>query len=277
MSIEEANNTADTRDHEAAGGEANNTADALGHEAIGAQSVLNISLPVFEGPFDLLLHLIRENQVDIYDIPIAMITAQYMEYLSAMEALDLEIASSFLVMAATLLAIKARMLLPPAEDTAEEGEEEDMREALVHDLLEYMRFKEAAQGLQTLREDARLHYSRPNVEELYLNLFSAENPLSGKTLDDLSLAFAQVLKKLEGREDMLDIPREQVTVRDKLRDILAALREKPRGLPFSAIFAACRSKMECVVAFLALLELMRQLRVRVGQSSLFDEIYVYRR
>ena len=240
------------------------------------KAALNISLPVFEGPFDLLLHLIRENQVDIYDIPIAVITAQYMDYLSAMEALDLEIASSFLVMAATLLAIKARMLLPPGEDTAEEGEADDAREELVQDLLEYMRFKEVALGLQKLREEERLYYSRPNAEQLYINLFSADNPLDGKTLADLGLAFAKVLKRLEGREDILDIVREQVTVRDKLRDILAALREKPRGLPFSNIFAACRSKAECVVAFLALLELMRQLRVRVGQSSVFDEIYVYK-
>lgn len=243
---------------------------------MSTDSALQLHLTVFEGPFDLLLHLIRENQVDIYDIPIADITAQYMEYLNAMEALDLEIASSFLLMAATLLAIKAKMLLPSVGEETEEGEDEDARAELVHDLLEYMRFKEAAAGLQKLQEEARLHYSRPNVEELYLSLFSPENPLTGKTIADLSLAFAQVLAAFDGREEVLDIGREQVTIRDKVSDITAALALHPHGLPFSLIFAACRSKAECVTAFLALLELMRQAKVRVGQSAVYDEIYIYR-
>jgi segregation and condensation protein A len=235
-----------------------------------------IQLPVFEGPFDLLLHLIRENEVDIYDIPIAEITAQYIGYLQAMEALDMEIASSFLVMAATLLAIKAKMLLPPAEAGEEEGEPEDARAELVQDLLEYLHFKEAAGQLQGLRERASLQHSRPNAEELYLSLFAPENPLSGKTLRDLSLAFAAVLTKLPRGQDLLDIGREQVTIQDKTRDILAALKSRPRGLPFSQIFTACLSKAECVTAFLALLELIRLLKVRISQSGIYDDIYLYR-
>ena len=234
----------------------------------------NIQLPIFEGPFDLLLHLIRENQVDIYDIPIAQITAQYMEYLQAMEALDLEIASSFLVMAATLLAIKAKMLLPPAE-AEEEEEEKDARAELVQDLLEYIHFKDAAERLQDLHEVASLQYSRPNVEELYISLFAPENPLSGKSLLDLSLAFAELLARLPKGRAVLDISREQVTIQDKTRDIAAALKRRPRGLPFSEIFSACSGKVECVAAFLALLELIRLLKVRVSQSGIYDEIYLY--
>ena len=237
-------------------------------------SALNIQLPVFEGPFDLLLHLIRLNEVDVYDIPIADITTQYMEHLQAMETLDMEIASSFLVMAATLLAIKAKMLLPPAE-AAEEDEPEDARAELVQDLLEYMHFKEAAEQLQSLHELASLQFSRPNVEELYLSMFAPENPFSGKTLWDLSLAFSMVLERLPDTPDMLDIGREQVTIQDKTADILTALRHRPRGLPFSEIFGGCRSKVECVAAFLALLELIRLLRVRISQSGIYDEIYLY--
>jgi segregation and condensation protein A len=235
-----------------------------------------IHLPIFEGPFDLLLHLIRENEVDIYDIPIAEITAQYIHYLQAMEALDMEIASSFLVMAATLLAIKAKMLLPPAEAGEEEGAPEDARAELVQDLLEYLHFKEAAGQLQSLRGLSALQHSRPNAEELYLSLFAPENPLSGKTLRDLSLAFAAVLARLPQGRGLLDIGCEQVTVQDKTRDILVALKRRPRGLPFSELFSACRSRAECVTAFLALLELIRLLKVRISQSGIYGEIYLYK-
>jgi segregation and condensation protein A len=239
------------------------------------QQSYQILLPVFEGPFDLLLHLIRSNQLDIYDIPIAEVTAQYMDYLQAMEALDLEIASSFLVMAATLLAIKAKLLLPPSATDAEEDEIEDARQELVHDLLEYMRFKEAAADLQQLQSAAQQQFARPNAEELYLNLFSAENPLDGKTLTDLSLAFAEVLKKLEGRIEALEVQHRQVTIQDKVRDIRQALKAQPRGLPFSQIFADCESKMECVTAFLALLELVRRAQIKINQGSVFSEIYLF--
>ena len=239
-------------------------------------AALHIQLPVFEGPFDMLLHLIRINEVDIYDIPIAVITEQYMEYLQAMETMDLEIASSFLVMAATLLAIKAKMLLPPAEAEEEEGAPEDARAELVQDLLEYIHFKEAAEQLQCLHELARLQYSRPNVEELYVSLFAPKNPLTGKTLHDLSLAFAELLMRLPDRGSVLDVGREQVTVQDKTHDILAALKRMPRGLPFSEIFIACHSKVECVAAFLALLELIRLSQVSISQSGIYDEIYLYR-
>ncbi|MCL1974898.1 MAG: segregation/condensation protein A [Firmicutes bacterium] len=235
----------------------------------------DICLDIFEGPFDLLVHLIRVNEVDIYDIPIAEITAQYMEYLQALETLDLEIASSFLLMAATLLAIKAKMLLPPVQIEEDEEAATDVRADLVEDLLEYMRVKEAAEQLQGLFEKAKLQFSRPNAEELYINQFAPQNPLIGKTLRDLCTAFAEVLARLPDQESVLDISREQVTIQDKTTDILAALKLKPRGLPFSEVFKACRSKLEYVAAFLALLELIRLLRVRINQSDIYGEIYLY--
>lgn len=234
-----------------------------------------IQLPAFEGPFDLLLHLIRENQVDIYDIPIAEITAQYLDYLQAMEEMDLEIASSFLVMAATLLAIKAKLLLP-LPPAADDEEPEDARAGLVQDLLEYIRFKEAAAAMGTLRAQSSRQIARPNEQELYLNLFSAENPLAGKTLADLQLAFQQVLEKAAARgAAVLSIEREQVTLRDKLEHLYTLIAAHAGGLAFSEAFDHCRGKLELVVTFLALLELVRQQVALVSQGGPFGEIYLY--
>lgn len=242
---------------------------------MGTKEEYQLRLPVFEGPFDLLLHLIRENQVEISDIPIAEITAQYLDYLQAMEEMDLEIASSFVVMAATLLTIKARMLLPlPTVDGDEEGA--DARSELVHDLLEYLRFKEAAGEMSNLRALSSRRVTRPNEQELYLNLFSAENPLAGKTLADLQTAFDQVLRRAAARgEPILSIRREQVTLRDKLEQLFRLIQAQPQGVAFSAVFSSCSSRMEMIVTFLALLELARQRVIRVSQGQMFAEIYLY--
>lgn len=233
-----------------------------------------IHLPVFEGPFDLLLHLIRQNQVDIYDIPIALITDQYLDYLNQMKQMDLEIASSFLVMASTLLAIKAKMLLPapPGED---EEETEDARESLVRDLVEYIKFKDMAQMMCRMAEQRQQRFARPNREEEFLNLFSEENPLTGKTLDDLRAAFSIVLKKAEDTGMVMHIDKERITLKDRLAHLRRLMREHPQGIAFSAAFSQCRSKMALIVTFLALLELIRQSTIKISQSSAFSEIYLY--
>jgi segregation and condensation protein A len=233
-----------------------------------------IQLPVFEGPFDLLLHLIRHNQVDIYDIPIELITDQYLEYLSRMEQMDLDIASSFIVMAATLLAIKAKMLLPAPPDEEDE-EPEDARSELVRDLMEYLSFKEAAQTMDELASQQQQYYARPNEEELYLNLFSDENPLTGKTLDDLRQAFSQVIAKAEQQGLVMHIEREQITLADRLEYLHKLIVAHQDGVTFSTVFASCSSKMAMIVTFLALLELIRQSVVRISQTSSYAEIYLY--
>ena len=240
-------------------------------------SSYNIKLPVFEGPFDLLLHLIRQNEIDIYDIPIAEITDQYLDYLQRMEELDLEIASSFLVMAATLLSIKAKMLLPrPLADDDEETEAEDAREGLVHDLLEYMMFKDAAQAMNQLYEEQKHYISRDNEPELYANLFSAENPLEGKTLADLQKAFTKVLHKAkEQGKLLLEIEREQVTMGERLEYLYQLLQKQPHGLVFADAFADCCTKMQYIVTFLALLELVHQGVVSVTQNEAYGEIYLH--
>ncbi len=234
-----------------------------------------IHLEVFDGPFDLLFHLIEKNQVDIYDIPIAQITDQYLEYLGAMEALDLDLASSFLVMAANLLAIKAKMLLPK-NVLEEDGEEpEDFRQELVHDLLEYKRFKELATLLEDCSNQQAKFISRPNEEELYINLFAPENPIQGRTLQDLTEAFHLILKKNANRHQVMEIEREQITVSQKMEEILNVLKRKRNGLEFASLFDVCFDKYEMIVTFLALLELVRQFKVHIRQNDRFEEIYLY--
>ncbi|MCL2677587.1 MAG: segregation/condensation protein A [Clostridiales bacterium] len=235
-----------------------------------------LRLPVFEGPFDLLLHLIEKNQVDIYDIPIAEITRQYLEYLRAMEELDLEVASGFLLMAAHLLAIKSRMLVPRPKTQNEEAEElVDEREELVHDLLEYMRFKKAAVFLFESGKAESKYFDRPIDESLYLQLLSRQNPLDGKTLADLTAAFQSVLARAAGLPPVMEIVREELTVDEKMREIFSLLSQKPEGLVFEEIFSKSSSRAAVVVTFLALLELMHRAVVRVEQGEAFGEIYLY--
>lgn len=234
-----------------------------------------LHLAAFDGPFDLLLYLIKKSEIDIYDIPIAEITDQYLAYLNAMEEFDLEVASSFLIMAANLLSIKARMLLPKPISDEEENLIEDARNELVSDLLEYMAYKEAAGMLEKFSQEESLYLSRPNEEELYLNLFSPVNPLEGKTIVDLTEAFRKVLKEAEDRGQVITIAKEEITVRDKLAYISKLIKDNPQGISFALVFTSCHSKIEIVITFLALLELIRQATIRAAQADAYEEIYIY--
>ncbi|MGI6684855.1 MAG: segregation and condensation protein A [Bacillota bacterium] len=236
-----------------------------------------IKLEVFEGPFDLLFHLIDKNEVDIYDIPISEITQQYLAYLEEMQSLDLEIASEFLVMAATLLAIKARMLLPKPPKVLEEEnpEGEDPRDELVARLLEYKKYKLIAEFLQRQEKEQRKVFFRPNEEDFFISLFADQNPLEGVQIDDLKAALIQVLKKNFDLEPMKEIPREEITIKKKMTEITDILKKHPQGISFFRLFNNSVSKVEVVVQFLALLELMRKQEVKVSQSSLCGDIFIY--
>src|SRR3990172_11137747 len=182
----------------------------------------SIKLPVFEGPFDLLLHLIKENKIDIYDIPIALITRQYLEYIELMKELDLEIAGEFLVMASTLVHIKSRMLLP-VEDTLDTEEPEDPRLELVQKLLEYQAFREAALGLKEREEERQGIFTRspmPEPEEGE----EEQQPLFYINLFDLLNAFRSMLDKAPA--EIKTITRETLTVREKMTRIIEALETK---------------------------------------------------
>ncbi len=229
-----------------------------------------IKLPAFEGPLDLLLHLIRENKVDIYDIPIAFITGQYLEYIGMMKELDLEIAGEFLVMAATLIHIKSRMLLPPDEEVAPE-QIEDPRLELVQRLLEYQAFKDAASILKERedewlkvfdREPAEADKDESAPDELYLfdvNMF------------DLLGAFKKILDNAPA--EVLTITREVLTVKDKM-SLIIELLENIESIRFEELFRDNITRTQMIVTFLALLELLRLGLARAYQEKEFGNIWV---
>lgn len=228
-----------------------------------------VKLETFEGPLDLLLHLIRENRMNILDIPLATVTEQYLDYVRLMEELDLAVAGEFLLMAATLVHLKSRMLLPPEEMPEGEEPAEDPRTELVDRLLEYQRFKEVAAELAAREAEQGLRYTRggpPLVGEV-------EGPLS-LGLFELLAAFRRVLQRAEGGP-VLQITRETLDVGQRLLRILDLLNaESP--LVFTALFAGQRTRAELIVTFLALLEILRRGLASARQPESFGQIMVYR-
>lgn len=234
---------------------------------------LTVRLQNFEGPLDLLLYLIRREEVSIYDIPIARITEQYLAYLEDLPALELDRAADFLVMAATLLHIKARMLLPRpprADPGAEEeaaAEAEDPRAALVRQLEAYQRYKELAAELARLEAEAAHSYPRG----WHPPAGRGPAPLAGVGLADLVAAFRRLLER---REAWREVPREAVRLGDRLRAIRDALAARPEGVRFEELFPDGASRLEVVVTFLALLELIRQRHVTARQERPFGSILI---
>lgn len=228
-----------------------------------------IKLEVFEGPMDLLMHLIEKDKLDIYDIPIARITEQYLEYLRRMETFNIEIASEFLVMAATLLQIKSRMLLPKPPAMAETSDEEvDPRQELVNRLVEYRRFKEVSQALGELMEQREHFFTRlPQV-------FDLPQPLpEGLQLEALIRAFAIVWESSIDDGFAL-VNREEFSVQDKMQDIIHLLYKANGPLEFNQVMIRKGTRSEVIAAFLALLELIKLQRIVITQTESFAPIYI---
>lgn len=236
-------------------------------------SEYRIKLQVFEGPLDLLLFLIRKNEVDIYDIPIESVTRQYIEVLRTMQELDLDVAGEFFVMAATLMEIKSRMLLPrgsAAIDPNADDEEVDPRWELVHQLIQYKKFKEAASRLDELsrsRHDMMKRY----VEELVAK--TDERPLLGVGRMDLWTTFNAILHRLAEKLVVGEIKDEQVTVADQMEWILARTQTE-RTFTFSSLFPGQVTVRALVATFIAVLELTRLRRLRLTQDEAFAEINI---
>jgi len=228
-----------------------------------------VKLEVFEGPLDLLLYLIKKNEIDIYDIPVASITEQYLEYLELMRMLDLNIAGEFLVMAATLIHIKSKMLLPLEEKEMLPEEEEDPREELVRKLLEYKKFKEVAGVLQDLEAERKKMFTRATV----LEVDSGEKFFEA-SLFDLITALTRVLKDVP-KDIFQEIIKDEFTVEQKVHDLLHMLVEKST-LQLSELFAKAKNRLEIIATFLAVLELIRLKEIIVVQKKSFDEIEVMR-
>ncbi len=226
-----------------------------------------IRLETFEGPLALLMHLIDKNQIDIYDIPIAVVTEQYLAYIRAMEQFNIDVASEFLVMAATLLQIKSRMLLPKPPAAEQPAEEEDPRQELVQRLLEYRRFKQAAAELEEMLRKREQFIARPP------GYFATKIVLpEGLRIDDLIEAFAAVWESAV--DEFAFIAREEISVQDKMQDILLLLRKQGGRLEFAQTLIRSGSRTEMVTAFLALLELIRLKRIHIEQERSFGPIYL---
>lgn len=236
-----------------------------------------VKIPVFEGPMDLLLHLIEKNEVDIRNIPISKITEQYLEYLQMAEELDLELTSEFILLACTLLSIKARMLLPRLPKTSTEEEEQDPRQELVDKLLEYKQFKEKADQFRELETKQAKVFWREVDEIKLLKEFPPANPLGQLSVADLLSAYGNVLKKLEKRRLVVSIEREEVTVQEKIDYVLYRICDKPYGLTLLQLLPEIITREEIIVTFLALLELSRRGVISLRQNGLFSDIYIYLR
>jgi segregation and condensation protein A len=226
-----------------------------------------VDLEVFNGPLDLLLHLIKMEEVDIYDIPIAKITRQYLRYVELIKNLDLEVAGEFILMAATLIRIKTRLLLPQDET---DSDEPDPREELILALVEYKKYKEAG---ELLRERSRLeerHYVPPTPVEKIESRVDLQ-PMT--SLFDLVLAFKEVLAT-QPPKNIHEVNAQRVSIEDRMKVIVALLRER-ESATFAELFADTPSKIVAVVTFVALLELARAHRIKLHQAAAFSEVRVY--
>ena len=241
---------------------------------------ISYKLEHFEGPLDLLLHLIEKNKVSIYDIPIVEITNQYLDYVNHMDKEDLNLVSDFLVMAATLIDIKSRMLLPREEE--EESEEEDPRTELVNRLLEYKKYKYISQELADLEDSAGLHLFKPATVPpevaRYEPPVDLDELLDGLTLARLQSIFHQVMKRKEDKIDRVrssfgTIKKEPISLEERIGSVMDYAR-KHRTFRFRQILEQGADKLEVVVTFLAILELMKIGKIHLTQEHLFDDMEI---
>ena len=241
---------------------------------------ITVTLQAFEGTLDLLLHLIEKNKVDIYDIPIVEITRQYLDYIRQMETDDMDIMSEFLVMASTLVDIKCKMLLP--REVNEEGEEEDPRAELVEKLLEYKMYKYMSFELRDRQIDAGRNLFKkstlPREITEYREPVDCARLLEGMTLSRLHAVFRDIVKKQEDRIDPIRsrygrIEKDEINLEEQSAYIESCIRERGR-LSFRELLRKQGSRMEIIVAFLVILELMKVGRIQIRQEHIFDEIII---
>jgi segregation and condensation protein A len=235
------------------------------------ESDYKVKLEIFEGPLDLLLYLIKRDEIDIYEISIERIARQYLEYLQAFKELNIDLAGEFVAMAANLIYLKSRSLLPVDQQPPEEdAEEDDPRWELIRQLIEYKKFKEAA---------AQLHLRELEQERIFAREEGSSPPDEGLLrlgevgIFQLINAFQNVIKRVEARQDLQEIPGERFSVSEKIDTILQRVEAGGR-IPFSDLFGAIVSRLEVVVTFIALLELIRLKQVRAIQKNIFDEIEI---
>ncbi|AZB43392.1 segregation/condensation protein A [Bacillus sp. FJAT-42376] len=239
-----------------------------------------VKIDAFEGPLDLLLHLINRLEIDIYDIPVSQITEQYLLYIHTMKELELDVASEFLVMAATLLSIKSKMLLPKQEEELFDEElgfemEEDPRDELMRRLIDYRKYKEAATELKTREEERALVYTKPpsDLSEFSQDTSAEKTPLDISVYDMLS-AFQKVMRRKKLQKPLQTrITRQEIPIEKRMNEILEDLRIKPGRRHFMDLFPE-ESKEYLVVTFLAVLELMKSQFIFIEQEGNFSDLYI---
>lgn len=233
-----------------------------------------VKLDIFEGPLDLLLHLINKLEINIYDIPVAVITKQYVDYIRQMQALELNIAGEYLVMAATLLAMKSKMLLPRQELTeVEEEYEEDPREELMERLIAYQTFKEAARKLQE-KEEQSVFTRAPIMPPAEEEADAPAPPQTESNVYDLISALGNMLERKNWEKPSFKtIERTEIPVQERMKEVILLLENAPQGLRFDTLFQY-PSKGHIVATFLALLELLKEGRIRCRQEKQFSEMHI---
>jgi segregation and condensation protein A len=236
-------------------------------ESTSENSGITIRLDAFEGPLDLLLHMIKKEEIDIWNIPIAHITEQYLQYLQIMKDLNINVAGEWLMMAATLIYIKSRMLVPQEKADEALPEDEDPRNELVYQLLEHQKFKNAAEMLYTREEVENAIWNKPPADVL-----EDGNEVVAVTLFDLLRAFSEVVQRFESQR-VLEVDQEEITIEQKIQDIRSRFLVHDKML-FSSFFGEARSKRHLIVIFLALLELVRLHEVWLYQKKAFEEIQI---
>jgi len=228
---------------------------------------MKVRLDIFEGPLDLLLYLIKKEHLNIYDIPIAKVIEQYLQFLEVMKLLDINLASEYLVTAANLINIKSKMILPRQEEAQEE--EEDPREELVRRLLEYEKFKDAAEFLRDKEVERNRYFKRPTVDfptgEVYIEA----------SIFDLISAFKSALKEIP-KDVFFEVVKDEFTVEEKIHDLLHLLLVKDK-VSLAELFTSAKNKLEIVVTFLAILELIKVKEIAAIQEELFGSILIARR
>ncbi|HTZ41424.1 MAG TPA: segregation/condensation protein A [Syntrophales bacterium] len=230
-----------------------------------------VKLDIFEGPLDLLLYLIRKNEIDIYNIPMALITEQYLAHLEMMKALNLDLAGEYLVLAATLIHIKSRLLLPVEEGQGESEEESDPRAELVRQLLEYQAFKEVAFNLDKRKLLDRDVFKR--IQPIDEGSEEPEDPMVEVSLFELIEAFKQVVERMD-KEDLLEIDTERISLSDRINEILEELSQQ-KSLSFADLLKASRTRKSIIYTLLAILELMKMRVVRAFQADPFGPIRIF--
>ncbi len=241
----------------------------------------NVKIDAFEGPLDLLLHLINHLEIDIYDIPVATVTEQYLIYIHTMKRLELDVASEFLVMAATLLAIKSKMLLPNHREVDFEEEvtmemDEDPREELVERLIEYRKYKEVASDLKSLEEERSLLYTKPpsDLSQYVKDIEVERKPAEDVSLYDMLSALQKLLRRKKLQKPLLTkITRQEIPIEQRMKEIIFDLKKTKSRTNFFDLFPV-PVKEHIVVTFLAVLELMKQNEILVEQDTNFAEIFV---